>query len=505
MAYTPGNPFGEEEEQIGGAGAPSVSAPSVGSTSSVGGTVAGSSPVAQQNTAGGTGFTNIDRVLAANKGASGAVKQRADQALAKDAGAFSTKLGDATTQMNAQPGVVDPAKLVQDVMASVSGVTDMGAAGSGTPQMGSGVQNTADLGKATTSVYQQPASGAQNETKGKTIQRGTPGSTADVQAKAIEAATNALNAQYTAPMEVGYDVGNTEEAKRAKALSDSKTAGKQIAADTGTLAGYTGLDAIDRAIYGSAQEQPTLQAAAQAADAQFGGQTAQSNAFAEQSKGKADALAKNRADIATAFGAEAGKLKTEAQTAADNANTGDNALFSTKGEKDTWTPGSGPAQADQFVNAAGLNAIGKVLGDQSLMDVKAGPAYVAGTLTKYVPPEPPPDLQVGSQRSSTTQQVANATRGLDPDQLAEYQAIRKANPGMTPADAAYEAKTTTDRRKNPNVANVSLTGDDTMHSADAKTNQQVYDDLVKKGQDLEAVPTGIQAAIMQMLTGLGGA
>lgn len=504
MAYTPGNPFGEEEEQLGAPGAmgaPSVSGPSIGSTASVGGTVAGSSPVTQNNGGGaGTGFTNIDRVLAANKGASGAVKQRADQALAKDASAFGTKLGEAQTAMNAAPGVVDPTKLVGDVMASVTNTTDFGAAGSTSPQLGSGVSNTTDLGKAATGTYQQPAGATQGAT-GKSVPRGTPGSTADVQTKAIDAAKNALNAQYTAPLEVGYDVGNTEEAKRAKALSDAQTAGKQIAADTGTLAGYTGLDAIDRAIYGSAQENPTLQAAQAAGAAQIGEQTTKSKDFAAASKGKSEALAKNKEDIRAAFGSQVDKIRSEAQTAADNANTADDALFSQKGEKDTWTPGSGNATADQFINAGGLNAIGKVLGDEGLANEKAGPAYVPGTLTPYQPPAPLPDLEVGSQRSSTTQQVANGVRGLDPDQLAEYQAIRKNNPDMTPADAAEEAKHTVDQRKNPNVANINLTGNDTDPGFDAEVNRQNYEELVKKGEGL----TGIQGAIMQMLSSLGGA
>jgi hypothetical protein len=64
----------------------------------------------QQNGGGGagTGFTNIDRVLNANKGAAGAVKARADQALSNDAGAFGTKLGESTEQMNAAPSISDP-------------------------------------------------------------------------------------------------------------------------------------------------------------------------------------------------------------------------------------------------------------------------------------------------------------------------------------------------------------------------------------------------------------
>jgi hypothetical protein len=418
----------------------------MGSTASVGGTVAGSSEVAQQNGSqggAGTGFVNIDKYLNANRGAGGAVKARADQALAKDAGAFGTKLGDATTAMNAAPSVSDPTKLVSDVLGTTTPGSDFG-------------NSSAD--------------------KGTTVARGTP--SADLQADAIAAAKAALGATYTAPLEVGHDVGNTADAKRAAALADSKTAGKQIATDNGTLASYgTGLQAIDRAIYGSAGEAPTLGQAATALDAQTADQGAKSTAFATASKGKSDALTKNKEEIRGAFMSEADKIKAKAQADADAAlaeqSRAKTDIIPTAADRATWDPGSGDPTAANFLDAGGLNAIGSVLGDDALINTKAGPAYVPGknvyapvgggergdTIDEGPAPDPIgqiPGSSVVAKPTYTTQQVANATRDLTPAQLATYKAIRQNDPNISPAEAAEKARGTTDTQGNVGGADVRI-------------------------------------------------
>ena len=117
MAYVPGQRLGEEQEQMQAPQVAGPSAPSIGNVGGAGGGAAGSSEVAQANgPQGGTGFVNIDKYLAANKGAGQEVKARADKALANDQSAFSSKLNTATAQMKANDKpYTDPSQLVSNV------------------------------------------------------------------------------------------------------------------------------------------------------------------------------------------------------------------------------------------------------------------------------------------------------------------------------------------------------------------------------------------------------
>lgn len=421
MAYTPGQKLeGEEEEaQGGGTGAPAaptISGPAaVGGNPSVGGTVAGSSPVAQSNASGGgagTGFVNIDKYLGANKGVGQEVKKRGDSALDKDAGAFGTAA--ATTQANVD---ANKGKVVSDPNAVVSGVL-----------------------------------GATSE---------------EQKAAAIKAAQDAISSTFQGPGSVAYDIGNTEDAKRANALGNAQSAGKQIAQDTGTMSQYgTGLQAIDAAIYGSSQENDALKSVADRTKSQVGDQTtkagaiaADAGATAESIKAQAAATRKAFADRAAALQEDARNKAIAAQAADDaqaagvagenesiraqneynsqfrvedlpqdkiqegmmssNANTNDikkatagmspeeleryRAIRDKYGPKfnpymaadlargwqpgaqmaeSVYTAGSGMADASSFLDANGLSAIGAVLGDENMANTKAGPAYQAGTVQR---------------------------------------------------------------------------------------------------------------------------
>lgn len=326
MAYVPGQKLNEDQPQAPQVSGPS--APSVGGVAGAGGGAAGSSEVSTSNATqggGGTGFVNIDKYLAANKGAGQDVKARADKAMANDAAAFGNKLNTATAQMkSAQTPYTDPSQLVSNV---------------------------------------------------------TGASNADAQAAAVKAAQDVLNASYGGPKEVGYDIGNTDEAKRAKALSNAQSAGKQIAADNGTLAQYgTGLSAIDRAIYGSSGEVGALNDAKAAAVNQVEQQKTKAHHFGQEAEGTAQDIAQRAADAKAAFGGAADKIKSDAQAAADKANAerdrAKGSLVPTAEGRATWDDGSGAANASQFIDADKLSAIGKVLNDPSL-SVSRGPAYVA--------------------------------------------------------------------------------------------------------------------------------
>jgi len=421
MAYTPGQKLeGEEEEAQGGGGAgaptaPTISGPSIGSTASVGGTVAGSSPVGQSNASGGgagTGFVNIDKYIGANKGVGQDVKARGDQALDKDAGAFGAKASETQANIDANKD-----KIVKDPSALVGGV--LGATGD------------------------------------------------EQKAAAIKTAQDALAASFSGAAAVDYDVGNTDEVKKANALGNAQSAGKQIAQDNNTLSQYgTGLQAIDAAIYGSQQEAPELQQVADRVKTQTGDQQTRAGTIAADAATTAGAIGKSAADTRQAFVDKAGALQGDARAKAIAAQAeedarrtsieSDNADIRAQNEaaqvfnvdslpatqiaegmmssnakaediakatknmtpeeleryrairekygpkfnpymaadlakgwqpgaqkaESVYTPGSGMADASSFLDANGLSAIGAVLGDQNMANTVAGPAYQAGQVTR---------------------------------------------------------------------------------------------------------------------------
>lgn len=277
MASTPGQKLeGEEEESQGQApAAPTISGPAaVGGSPSVGGTVAGSSAVGQSNASSGgagTGYVNIDKYLGANKGVGQDVKARGDQALDKDAGAFGVKADETQANVDA-----NKSKIVKDPNAVVGGV--MGA--------------TDEASKAA----------------------------------AIKAAQDAIASTFDGAGAVDYDVGNTEEVKKAAAFGNAQSAGKQIAQDNGTLSQYgTGLQAIDAAIYGSSQEAGALQSVADRTKGQVEGQITKAGEIATDAgataasiKAAADATRQAFADKAAALQGDA-RSKAIAAQAADDA------------------------------------------------------------------------------------------------------------------------------------------------------------------------------------------
>ncbi len=271
MAYTPAQQLrdNDKEDQQGQApgapAAPSVSGPSLGATSSVGGTVAGSSPAGQSNAlagkTAGTGFVNIDKYLGANQGASQQVQTAANKALGNDATAFETEAGKVKANVDAQKTpIVDPNKLVNDVV-------------------GGGGQAAIDTAKA------------------------------------------ALAAKFQGPSTVNYDVGNTGDVRKANAYGNAQSAGRQIATDNGTLGQYgTGLSAIDAAIYGSQGEAPTLKNIQGQTKGQVEGEIKQKGDIEAEAGETSNRIAKNAASTRAAFMAQANKLQGDAKTAADNAN-----------------------------------------------------------------------------------------------------------------------------------------------------------------------------------------
>ncbi len=417
MAYVPGQKIDDgtqEGAQAPGApAAPSISGPSMGSTASVGGSAAGSSPIAQPSAPGvGTGFTNIDSYLNANKGASGAVKTAADKALATDSTAFGTAKKTVDDNVAAQnKPIVDPSKLVDSALTG-------GAAG-------------------------------------------------------IDAAKGVIGNTFKGPGTVDYNIGNTDQMKQAQSLGNSASAGTQLAQNHGPLLGYqqSGLNAIDAAVYGSQQEKPTLDNVVSATKGQVESQNTAKGATEKAAGDTAASIAKQAADTKAAFQAKAASLQGDAHTKAVAAQAASDAAQAAMGMTNqkirdsnnqnrdfnvgqigdtsagnrgsyvdpktgktvyegesgaatkqatngmspeelqrfqaikaanpnvsssyaadkarnwkapaeqslqAWDNGSGLANDSSFLDSNGLSAIGNVLGDQQMAATKAGPAYVAG-------------------------------------------------------------------------------------------------------------------------------
>ncbi len=338
MAYVPGQKLEEEDpNKLGAPGAPAApTGGAVGSTPSVGGSAVGSSPVAQPNGSqggAGTGFVNIDSYLNANKGAGQAVKAAGDKALGADASAFGAANKTVADNVKAQDKpIVDPGDLAASVVDG--------------------------------------------------------GGNAVEQAKAIMAN------KFQGPSAVDYKIGNSDQMKQVAALGNAKSAGKQLATNSGTIGQYgTGLSAIDSAIYGSAGEKGNL-------DALNAGGLAQST---EQGT-TAEATNKSATDLSAKIGKQAdaqrqaliqagSHLKKTAQEKADAANaqqlddmtkgivrdpnTG-KVVAGAKAQDGGWEKGSGRASAANYWNAAGLSNIGAALGDTQMAATKAGPAFVSG-------------------------------------------------------------------------------------------------------------------------------
>ncbi len=357
MAYTPGQKLEGEEEQEAPGGqapaAPTISGPAaVGGNPSVGGTVAGSSPVGQSNASGGgagTGFVNIDKYLGANKGVGQEVKARGDKALDADAGAFGSKAGETQANVDA-----NKSKIVKDSAAVVGGV--MGA--------------TDEASKAA----------------------------------AIKTAQDAIGATMSGATSVDYDVGNTDEVKKANALGNAQSAGKQIAQDNGTLSQYgTGLQAIDAALYGSQQEAPALQSVADRTKAQIGEQKTTAGTIATDASSTAAAIAKGAADTRQAFVNRAAGMQGDAQAKAIAAQAADDARRASI-ESDNADIRSKNERAQQF-------------------DVDSLPQM---------------QIAEGMMSSNAnTNDIKKATEGMTPEALERYRAIReKYGPKFNPYMAA---------------------------------------------------------------------
>jgi hypothetical protein len=136
MAYTPKQQFGPEEEQEGGfqapgaPTAPTIAGPALGSTPSVGGTVAGNSAAAPksqvQGATAGTGFVNIDKYLGANQGEGKRIAGIAGAQRKKDAATFDSGANAFKSGVEGASGPVsfDPAN-IQGVMSGDSSATEL--------------------------------------------------------------------------------------------------------------------------------------------------------------------------------------------------------------------------------------------------------------------------------------------------------------------------------------------------------------------------------------------
>lgn len=417
MAYTPGQKLeGEEDEAQGGQApaAPTISGPAaVGGNPSVGGTVAGSSPVAQSNASGGgagTGFVNIDQYLGANKGVGQAVKAKGDEALDKDYKAFSGKADETKTNI-----ATNKTKIVGDPSSLVGGV--LGATGE------------------------------------------------DQKAAAIKTAQDAIGATFSGASTVDYDVGNTEDAKRANALGNANSAGKQIAKDSNTLSQYgTGLQAIDAALYGSAQEAPALQSVAERSKSQIGSEKNSAADIAEKAAITAANIKGSADNTRKAFETKRDELFSDADAKATAANEKTQADYRDKILRDpvtgevvavpegqkvgAWEGNDGNATRENFLDANGLSAIGSVIGDSQLAATMAGPAYESGRYTTergdgvYDTGQ----LETAAVRTKQSDELDHAKNinsiknkphkegENNQQQLVQYVTLRKMRPDIAPED-----------------------------------------------------------------------
>jgi hypothetical protein len=334
----------DEQAQLGMGGAPALGSSGMGAgAGNMGGgggvpqgraePAAPQAPQSQSSSLGaGTGFVNIDRMIGANQGIGSHVTSFGGNALKKEGEAFDKKKNETTSQINNAP------------MPSVQGIT--GA-----------IQN---LGS-------DPS--GQN-----TIMAG-------------------LNASYSGPKGMTYNIGNTGNIKSANALANSRSTGREIASQTGTLAGYDPrMSAIDSMLYGQVAD-------AQAARTGLKNDTKQTIAQQGRAADRVAGMASNqerlaaniRADTEKKLRSYAGNIVGEAERRAANENAAGREAHK-RGSQLTANPGYtlgtptwegqvDGAKAGNFVDqnqAGALQFISQALGDPSMALEASGPYQGGG-------------------------------------------------------------------------------------------------------------------------------
>lgn len=382
MAYTP-KMFKEEDQADGGlAAAPALGESGFGVGGGTPGNVAPGAPQAQskegpqaQSVGAGTGFVNLDRVLAANQGIGSKVAESGAAAINKEKDALSDASKNFGSDVAAGSNFTMP-------------TTQLGALSGG---------NASDADK--------------------------------------DAIMAALNAKYTGPTMFNYKTGSGLQ--QAKALTSAQSTGKQLAENAqgfaGGLASYNPqLAALDRALYG--QEASAVEARGQLGkdtkaltnkigatrDSMAGSVANAQNQAKSVRQSTRDALAQQASGIlsgagdqATAFNAdEAARFGTGgAELNPGSWNQAGNRIIGTP----QWTPGT-QATAGNFIDptqASTLQFISQALGDPSLAVGASGPAQHGSWAADEVFPTDPmspstPTLGVtpGSVRDNAAAQAA---------------------------------------------------------------------------------------------------
>lgn len=295
----------------------------------------------------GTGFVNLDRVLGANTGAGQAVTDAGSKALGAKRSGFDSQMNDYGTGLQT---------------AKSKGVFETGELST---QQAGDLANTGDTDKLKKSI-------------------------------------------------TGLDYGDfgakddPANSQRINALSNSKSAGRQLATDAGLSSQYGGkLSAIDAAIYGSA---PNVGAVNNNAAQNTAETTRQSDATTKTNANTADwrnvaneKVANNRST-----------LRSVAQGTIDAAA----ANAATVNARDAGL-GVPNANASNFISGNSLSNIAGVLGDDSL-NVKAGPAYDPSAAAGVIASRQQQATADAAAARKQEAQDALAQAGMDPQQWLAY-------------------------------------------------------------------------------------
>lgn len=328
MAYVQKSLLEDKEEgapQVSATTAPTISGPSLGSTASFGGTAGnvGSGGLAQQgggagggeksqSPAAGTGFTNIDKVLEANKNAGAQVAGVAGQTRNKENTAFNGGFSTAMAGVNAQPGAIsgdERESLVKGLQTNTEQFADVAKEGVTNEEGATGEAVYSPTGqymgrKVTYTERQKVAD--------------------DDRSGAVKAAQDALARTYQGPKSFEYDVGQTDAARDLRGLGNVDSVGATIAGQSGALANYnTGLSAIDRAIYGNLAGGEIAQVGKDN-DAMIADQKAKQQSVATAATDKANGILSSQYDLVKQLGGIGSNL--QAVDAARGVNTHQNSL-----------------------------------------------------------------------------------------------------------------------------------------------------------------------------------
>lgn len=379
MAATPKSQLEEDNEsgapQVSATTAPTVAAPSMGSTPSFGGTAgnAGSGGLAQQGGGAsgqqspvGTGFTNIDKVLGANKNAGKDLQASAADSKNTEMGRFNGGMKSTQDAIAGNGTVYSPSAILKGL------ATDTSTRKTVKKQLLTGGEG----GFLETNEDYDPAVGGAFYEK-EVIDR------LDDRSAAIQSAQDAINQKYTGPAGYDFTVGESKDAVQLKGMSNAQTAGAALATKAGPQANYnTGLNAIDQAIFGSA------------------GQIGAAAAVGEQNKAMETEQNKGIAD--TADMAYTRKRRTEGSSS-DVAD-----VLRRVGDRGRTGQGEVPS-------AVTLDAIRTTLGDQSIGQPAAPverpkmPELVQGTTTQQpVEAAPEPGSQYSGDDAAVYKNFRNA-------------------------------------------------------------------------------------------------